>query len=37
MDERERRDVYLDRPFAFLIYDSQNDTILFVGKVVSLD
>ncbi|MGN0425788.1 MAG: serpin family protein [Acetatifactor sp.] len=37
IDERPRKDVYLDRPFAFLIYDSQNDTILFVGKVVSLD
>lgn len=37
IDERSRKDVYLERPFAFLIYDSQNDTILFVGKVVSPD
>lgn len=30
---KEIKEVYLDRPFAFLIYDSQNDEILFVGKV----
>lgn len=27
------KEVYLDRPFAFLIYDSKNDEILFIGKV----
>lgn len=27
--------VYLDRPFAFLIYDAANDEILFMGKVVT--
>jgi len=29
------RRVYLDRPFAFLIYDEENDEILFMGKVVT--
>jgi serine protease inhibitor len=27
--------VYLTRPFAFLIYDFQNDEVLFIGKVVT--
>lgn len=27
------KEVYLDRPFAFLIYDSDNEEILFIGKV----
>lgn len=31
--ERERREVTLDRPFAFLIYDSAEDQIVFLGKV----
>lgn len=31
------REVYLDRPFAFLIYDEENDEVLFMGKVVTLD
>lgn len=33
-EEREKKEVYLDRPFAFLIYDSVNDKIVFAGKVV---
>lgn len=32
--EKEIKEVYLDRPFAFLIYDSQNDQIVFAGKVI---
>ena len=32
--EKETKEVYLDRPFAFLIYDSVNDKIVFAGKVV---
>lgn len=35
IDERETREVYLDRPFAFLIYDSNEDQIVFMGKVLS--
>jgi serpin B len=27
------KEVYLDRPFAFLIYDRDNNEILFIGKV----
>ena len=34
MEEREVKEVYLDRPFAFMIYDSRNDEIAFIGKVV---
>jgi len=34
--ERKVREVYLDRPFAFLIYDNTNDQIVFVGKVTEL-
>lgn len=30
-------EVYLDRPFAFLIYDEINNQIIFAGKVVSVD
>ena len=29
-------DVILDRPFAFMIYDTVNDEILFIGKIVEL-
>lgn len=32
----ETREVNLDRPFAFLIYDSTNEEITFVGKVTEL-
>ena len=30
------KNVDLTRPFAFLIYDSTNDEVLFMGKVVTL-
>lgn len=30
------KEVYLTRPFAFLIYDSINDEILFMGKVITV-
>lgn len=33
IDTRETRSVRLDRPFAFMIYDSAEDQILFLGKV----
>lgn len=31
--EREKKEVTLDRPFAFMIYDSAEDQIVFLGKV----
>ena len=31
---KEVKEVYLDRAFAFLIYDSWNDKVVFAGKVV---
>lgn len=31
--EREKREVTLDRPFAFMIYDSEQEQIVFLGKV----
>ena len=34
--KKEIKEVFLDRPFAFLIYDSVNDQILFAGKVTSI-
>ncbi|MBE5861435.1 MAG: serpin family protein [Lachnospiraceae bacterium] len=34
--QREIKEVFLDRPFAFLIYDSNNDQILFAGKVTDI-
>ncbi len=33
---KEVKEVFLDRPFAFLIYDSHNDQIAFIGKVTNL-
>ncbi|MDE7193416.1 MAG: serpin family protein [Oscillospiraceae bacterium] len=30
---REQKKVYLDRPFAFLIYDEEEEQIVFIGKV----
>ena len=36
-EPEEIKEVYLDRPFAFMIYDSQNDQIVFVGKVTSVE
>ena len=32
----EIKQVYLDRPFAFLIYDNETNECLFIGKVVNL-
>jgi len=34
--QKKEKEVYLDRPFAFMIYDEVNDQIVFVGKVVQL-
>ena len=34
--EKKVKEVNLDRPFAFLIYDTVNDEILFAGKVTSM-
>ena len=34
--ERETKEVFLDRPFAFLIYDKEADQIVFMGKVTQL-
>ena len=34
LKEKKIKEVFLDRPFAFLIYDSQRDQIVFAGKVV---
>lgn len=31
------KEVNLTRPFAFLIYDRQNDEVLFIGKVVTVE
>lgn len=35
-DEPKYQTVYCDRPFAFMIYDFNNDLPLFIGKVVSV-
>lgn len=35
-EEREKKYVYLDRAFAFLIYDSAADRIVFMGKVTDI-
>lgn len=35
--EPEIKTVHCDRPFAFMIYDFNNDMPLFVGKVVSIE
>lgn len=35
VDPRETKEVRLDRPFAFMIYDSTEDQILFLGKVTN--
>ena len=32
-EKKEKKYVYLDRPFAFLIYDGEQDQIVFIGKV----
>lgn len=31
------REVIMDRPFAFLIYDDRDDVVVFAGKVVTAD
>lgn len=36
IDERETKEVVLDRPFAFVIYDAEMDQIVFMGKVVEV-
>lgn len=35
-EEREKKEVFLNRPFAFLIYDDAADQIVFIGKVTEL-
>ena len=35
-EPKEVKEVYLDRPFAFLIYDSIKEEIVFVGKVTEI-
>ncbi len=35
--EKDVREVYLNRPFAFAIYDNENDEFLFVGKIVNFE
>lgn len=35
-EEREKKEVFLNRPFAFLIYDEAADQIVFMGKVTDL-
>ena len=37
VEPREVKEVFLNRPFAFLIYDSVNDKIVFAGKVVEIE
>lgn len=34
--EREKKEVFLNRPFAFLIYDGEAQQIVFMGKVTAL-
>ena len=36
MEPTEIKEITLDRPFLFLIYDRENDEILFMGKVANL-
>lgn len=35
-EQKEIKEVYLDRPFAFMIYDERKEQIVFVGKVVNI-
>ncbi len=37
IDPREIKEVFLNRPFAFLIYDDEAEQIVFMGKVTALD
>ena len=34
--ELEIREVYLNRPFVFMIYDNDNKEVLFMGKIIDL-
>ena len=34
-EPRETKEVTLDRPFGFLIYDSEMEQVVFVGKIVN--
>ena len=36
-EEKELKEVILDRPFMFMIYDNVNKEILFIGKIVSIN
>lgn len=36
LDPPERKEISLDRPFAFMIIDNENNIPLFIGKVVEL-
>ncbi len=36
LDEREKKAVTLNRPFAFLIYDGEAEQIVFMGKVTAM-
>lgn len=36
VDEKEIKEVYLDRPFVFMIYDFQTEDCLFIGKINQL-
>lgn len=33
IEPEEVKEIILNRPFAFMIYDTENDTVLFIGKV----
>lgn len=35
LEPKQVKEVHLDRPFAFLIYDVENEKIVFAGKVVN--
>lgn len=35
-EPKETKEITLDRPFAFIIYDNEMDQIVFVGKVVTI-
>ena len=36
-EPKEIKEVILDRPFAFMIYDTANDEVLFMGKVLDIE
>lgn len=37
IEEVEIKEVHLDRPFAFIIYDEEMEQIVFIGKVVTIN